>query len=73
MFNFQVLQPQLRKEKLKYLKILSEEGRSVPTVHGAKTRYGDRCFLNGAGDLQCMSGTTYLLLTLRNVIVGRRT
>lgn len=70
MINFQVLQPQVRKDKLKWLKILSQESRSVPTVHGTKTSYSDQCFLNHAGDLQCMSGTTYPLLMLRNVVVG---
>lgn len=68
--NLKLLQAQVRKEKLKYLKILSQEGRSVPTVHGPKTHYGDQCFLNHAGDLQCVSGTTYLLLMLRSFVVG---
>jgi len=57
MFNFQVLQPQVKKEELKYLKIRSQEGRSVRTVCGAKSHYSDQCFLNQTGDLQCMSGT----------------
>lgn len=62
MINFQVLQPQVRKDKLKWLKILSQESRSVPTVHGTKTNYSDQCFLTMLGfSSACLAPHTHSL------------
>lgn len=41
MFSLLVIQPWLGKAKLKYLKTDFSEGRSVPTVHGAKSHCDD--------------------------------